>query len=1436
MSNDIERMNAALQQLHDNVQINNSAPPKSQNQSSTPANTSDANSKLSEFGKGLGGVIDELALTGIGLRNFKNATESAGDAMKLIASKTGLLGKGLGFLTDQILANQKDMQAAAKQGIGGGDWFNLNANIQAAGTTLDDLKNTMQQSNGALNHLGQNQDEAATKLLQLGQQVQESTIGRDLKKFSDMHANELAKYAGIMALTSKANMNEQRDREQLANAAARFAKELDETARLTGKSRESLAEEVRKRDESIQMQMIKTTMDKDQAEAYGAVKGSLADVGPQIENVFVKLMTGNALKQTDIDTMAAMGGTAAEEMRQAAAMAREAGSDETKQQQAKAKLDLALLHATEQQMDKSQARHAIAMEDTPLGQAYYKTHEALLPRIEALQGGIDKYGKSVPLEEVNKRQRDEIDQARLGKDAAGNAKPGQALSAEYNELADNLRASTAGTARSLSNFNQYIGKSPELIKDFNTAINAAVPNHGKVSESKTVYKPEELEAKAKEAFEKYEPLAKVAEKWESVVKDWDKVAEKLTSAANSFLGLFSSDKDKANAAPATPEEQQKEDIRNKYRNYNPDVDDLNKAAKDANTHNATGTINTTGSYINDYGTGTPAMLHGKEGVLTEDQLLGVIDKTAQNTTAQLQQLLHPAQSPAKVTQASTSQNIPEVSKKAYEILDKFDKTIPKDVPNVSQKAYEILDEFKKTLPANTEQHTSTTSTDPAVAKKMINDIQQKMQGMMPVDMKMPSMKLADGLDKHSKFYTTNDPVEVQKIKDMIMQNMQGHMPADMKTASTELADGMKDHANYYKTNDPAEVQNMYKGIASQATNEMPANMQKMFDTTQDQIKSTLPTEKVDLQKPFNEVAEHTKKVMPSKQVDLTDAITKDPSLKQFIDNLKKDTGKKDLPGMKAEFERQANQGMTDASGKFQHSYNEETVNKAKNRLAAIENFEKSQALPSANLQPATDKFAESLKQTHEQLAKTVPNAKSSAIDIVNSTPDAKAEENELSIQEQVLNAAKDKLTASLGPLSADTKQLVATAEDAVLNGIVLDSDTTDALQKLGPAGEEFTAGLVHAGGTFIDAGIRTKYSSDNLAKSSEQLKESVPAKEIPVAKNMEDLFSSYEKLMPELVPNMTDTSYALGEKLKAKVDETKITPTTAELGLKPDALKDAFSMDSMGFSNITKELEKSTNEFGTNLNKEPLLDTKPFESTMSDFNKSVMGKPFDFATVLNPMANGLMEVIPKEPLSLTDSLSSTFDLFADGMSSILPDDFDLGETFDSVTSGISDLFPDDFDLGKTFDSVTSGISDLFSDTDIQAPFDNIESAVSDILPKENLSKTLGSTDQFASFKAEKPQVDFNNMFGSKSVDSFVPSYKDLKPAKPEPVHTEIKKPKEPKPEPVPEVASATLNDVLAMLSQINSSIQTMSEHTAEIKSSSHTTAKSAGKMPGVRTA
>lgn len=243
------------------------------------------------------------------LSNVGDSLTSAANSMNQIPIVGGVLANVFGAAAGAADKMAKTYQTASTVGVNfEGSLRNMVRAASGAGLTLDQFAGIIAKNGEGLAVFGGNTEAGAKRLAQLGRELRQSPLNRELLAlgYSAEQVNGgLASYTSMMARTGAAqNMSNT----QLVRGAANYLKQLDGLAKLTGKNREELQKEREARLKDAQFRAMMVGMSADEQ----ATMQALMDSVPEEHKEAFKdmLTTGNMTSEAAVNFAAAMPGAA----------------------------------------------------------------------------------------------------------------------------------------------------------------------------------------------------------------------------------------------------------------------------------------------------------------------------------------------------------------------------------------------------------------------------------------------------------------------------------------------------------------------------------------------------------------------------------------------------------------------------------------------------------------------------------------------------------------------------------------------------------------------------------------------------------------------------------------------------------------------------------------------------------------------------------------------------------------------------------------------------------------------------------------------------------------------------------------------------------------------------------------------------------------------
>jgi hypothetical protein len=280
----------------------------------------ESDKKLLEVTNGVGKAFNNLGRVTssvvMGMTNLVSTISNVGDSLSSAASSMnqipvvgGILANVFGAAAGAADKMAKTYQTASTVGVNfEGSLRNMVRAASGAGLTLDQFAGIIAKNGEGLAVFGGNTEAGAKRLAQLGRELRQSPVNRELLALgfsAEQVNNGLAAYTGMMARTGAAqNMSNT----QLVKGAANYLKQLDGLAKLTGKNREELQKEREARLKDAQFRAMMVGMSAEEQ----ATMQALMDAVPEEHKEAFKdmLATGNMTSEAAIKFAAAMPGAA----------------------------------------------------------------------------------------------------------------------------------------------------------------------------------------------------------------------------------------------------------------------------------------------------------------------------------------------------------------------------------------------------------------------------------------------------------------------------------------------------------------------------------------------------------------------------------------------------------------------------------------------------------------------------------------------------------------------------------------------------------------------------------------------------------------------------------------------------------------------------------------------------------------------------------------------------------------------------------------------------------------------------------------------------------------------------------------------------------------------------------------------------------------------
>ena len=296
-----------------------------------PAAAPGASPDASGLGKTFGDIVKNGAPVATAFYTIGKDGKEASAVFSKLAEMSPVFSKSLGSFVSTLEASRAAVNAAAKSGIGGSNFPQLQQQAKLAGMSIGDFTKLVQNGGSPLVGIGKNADEAAKRISSLSNDVANSKIGQKLIE-SGVSADTLTKASAIMAANTKVDLeNDKVGKARLVAASVDLARSMDETARATGKSTDTIAEEMSNRSKSAEQILMGNLMSEKQREAFKKTEAQLSSMGPTITNLGQTIASGAKLSPENKAALNALG-PAAGDFQKAIRMQQAATTDAQKQQ------------------------------------------------------------------------------------------------------------------------------------------------------------------------------------------------------------------------------------------------------------------------------------------------------------------------------------------------------------------------------------------------------------------------------------------------------------------------------------------------------------------------------------------------------------------------------------------------------------------------------------------------------------------------------------------------------------------------------------------------------------------------------------------------------------------------------------------------------------------------------------------------------------------------------------------------------------------------------------------------------------------------------------------------------------------------------------------------------------------------------------------------
>jgi len=535
----------------------------------------------SGFSASIGASLEGAFTTAVGgFAKLAGGTATVSDALSIVTNALGTIpaaGKPvalvLGTLGQGVINANNSMNEMGKTGVTFGNNLGLmTMAVTGARITIDEFQEMMRKGAHSVSSLGGNADRGATNFLELSTAIQETKIVQDLVEagVSTKELNDLTMIT--MMNRRRLDVTDEVQRAKAIESTANLAQEMDLIARLTGKSREQQQRDLEAGLMKAEVQATLNQLDDEARINYMNMRTAVGPLGENIQTLADEIVTGGVRTAEGSARMAALGPAGA--AFEAALKQQMSARDDNERKAADAALMKAKADINAYQASEAYANQ-IKYDTTIVGQMARQQYQQNLDA-QAAAGRANEVARLMA-----EAQREGVTLTR--EDAMKKAE-------------ENLRA-RAKDAQSGFEKDKDAQEASRVARAINSA-NAALKDQ-------TAGLGVGFESLNKKAGEYLASQDKAIQYFNGVI-----ARQTQAQAATGQSGLIANLIENAKVSNAAPPVQASS------------VSDLTSMPSFSS-----GTLGTLGKFIEDFGAGTMAMLHGREGVITEDQLKTLVSQT-----------------------------------------------------------------------------------------------------------------------------------------------------------------------------------------------------------------------------------------------------------------------------------------------------------------------------------------------------------------------------------------------------------------------------------------------------------------------------------------------------------------------------------------------------------------------------------------------------------------------------------------------------------------------------------------------------------------------------------------------------------------------------------------------------------------------------------------
>ena len=529
----------------------------------------------------IGSSLEGILTTAVGgFAKVAGGTATVSDALGIMTTalaKVPLAGNSvaliLGTFGQGVINANTSLNDLGKSGVTfGNDLGMLSMATSGARITISEFQDMMRKGATSVASLGGNADRGATEFLEFSKDLQETTLIQDLVE-SGVSTKELNDLTLITMMNRRRlDISDEAQRTAAIESTSKLAQEMDIIARLTGKSREQQQRELEAGLLKAEVQATLNQLDDEARINYMNMRTAVGPLGENIQSLADEIVTGGVRTAEGTAKMAALGPAGA--AFEAALKQQMAARDPAERAAADAALRKAKADINAYQASEAYANQ-IKYDTTVVGQMARQQYQQNVDanaeagrrnEIAKIQAEAQQKGITLSREEAAVKAEENL--------------RARAKLAQEGKLPDGEVSEVAKVARALNSANA-------ALKDQSAGLGI------------------QFDALNKKAGEYLASQDKLVQYFNGVIS-----RQTQKEAADSQAGIVKNLLDNAKisnaAAPVTA---------------GPNFDPSSMPQK------SSGSLGTVGKFIEDFGAGTLAMLHGREGVVTEGQLKNLVSDT-----------------------------------------------------------------------------------------------------------------------------------------------------------------------------------------------------------------------------------------------------------------------------------------------------------------------------------------------------------------------------------------------------------------------------------------------------------------------------------------------------------------------------------------------------------------------------------------------------------------------------------------------------------------------------------------------------------------------------------------------------------------------------------------------------------------------------------------